>query len=425
MAPMKKTLLWLEGHHPGPTRYHPHIIHQNKAEILDTLGHWPEAISLYEGNIAAARSVGRNQDAAFNESKLCQVLMEMGHYDRALERLENARQLMASGGDRIWGTKLLSTIGIAHWYLGDLDRAIDCFQQALAGFEALGDREQLANLYNNLGNAWGDKGNNDLARRCYEKNISLCRETGSLDSLQRGLGNLGILHFLAGEYEQALMLYNEKQVICQRLGNKKSLSIAIGNIGVLESARGRFREAMDCFERKLAICQTLDDRLETTLTVGNIGTVHYRQGDHRAALERYDQAVKSLRSLGAKYHLGEFLAYAAESLLRLGRADQAAELGREAMKLAQEMDQAEVKHRCQSLELRIRALGDPEGARRELEALASTSTDDQLQAFIHRDLYHLSNEQTHRQAALQMFRKLYDAAPFIEYRQAIEELENS
>lgn len=418
---IKLSILWC--HSPAAGRYLPHAVLRSKAEILDILGHWLEAIAIYERSIDVALAVDRPDVAGGNAHDLARVLLDMGRYDDALGRLAEAGRLMADAGDEDGATKVIATTGIVHWYRGELDRAIDCLEQLVPLYQRLGDRVSLSNLYNNLGNAWADRGDYQTAERYYRDQIGICRDVGHLDGLQRGLGNLAILHQLAGEYETALALQQEKLALCQKLGNKKSSNIAIGNIGVVFSDMGRFDEALECYEQKREICRFLGDSLETALVSGNIGIVRQRQGNDAVALACFTEAIGGLRTLGAKYHLAEFLFRAAECCLRSDQAARAATLCRESAAVAAEMGQTAAAGRAAIVEHTILALTDPGEARRQLESMAARIEDESLLAVIAIELYRLTRDETHRQRALEVNRALFAKSPCVDYRQAIEELE--
>lgn len=418
---MKLHTLWC--HAPAAGRHLPHAVLRSKAEILDILGHWPEAIAIYQRSIDFALSIDRPDIAAANGHDLARVLLDMGRYDDALASLDAARRLAAEAGDEDAATKVAATTGIVHWYRGELTRATECLEQLVPVYQRRGDRVSLSNLYNNLGNAWADRGDYRTAERYYRDQIAICRDVGHLDGLQRGLGNLAILHQLAGEYETALALHQEKLAISRKLGNRKSSNIAIGNIGVVYSDMGRFDEALECFRQKREICRFLGDPLETALAAGNIGIARQRQGGDEAALACFTEAIDGLRALGARYHLSEFLSHAAEVQLRLGDAARAAALCREAGDVAREMNQTEQAGYIAVLECRIQGAADPAGARLRLEAMAAAASDDKLLAVIAIELYRLTRDETHRQRALAVNRALYAKVPCVDWRQAIEELE--
>jgi tetratricopeptide (TPR) repeat protein len=351
------------------------------------------------------------------------VLIDMGSYDQALGHLENAKRSFIKTGDTAAAAKADATIGIVYWYRGELERAIACLERLAPVYQRLGDRVSLSNLYNNLGNAWGDRGDHQKAERYYRDQIAICRECGHLDGLQRGLGNLGILHYLAGEYPAALALYQEKLSISQQMGNQKSISIAIGNIGLLYSDQGRFSEALGCYHQKQVICRLLDDPLELAIVTGNIGVVRQRQGDDAAALGNYLTTIQQLRELGAKYHLAEFLFRAADAQLRLNRRDEAAALCREAKTVAGEMHQDEAAVRATVIECQLRHRADPDGAIRKLQSIIAGTGEDRQRAYLYLELYRLTRDSEHRRIALELNRALFAITPFIEYRQAIEFME--
>ncbi|HTY07921.1 MAG TPA: tetratricopeptide repeat protein [Candidatus Edwardsbacteria bacterium] len=417
-------VLWCRDPSAGD-RCLPYEVLRSKAGILDLMGRWPEALELFQGNIALGEAASRADIAGINEHDLGRVLIDMGRYDEALGHLERAKRLLGQTGDEAAATKADATIGIVYWFRGELDRAIAALEPLIPVYERLGDRVALSNILNNLANAVADRGDRPGAERYYQEQIAICRETGHLDGLQRGLGNLGIMRYLAGDYPAALAFYREKLAISERMGNRKSSGIAIGNIGLVYADQGRFDEALEWYERKRAICRALDDRLELAIVTGNIGTVHQRHGEHEAALAKFLETIAQLKALGAKYHLAEFLFRAADAALRLGDQVRAAGLCGEARQVAAEMNQREIGEYAAVVECRIQAAADPAGTRARLEMMLAQAADGTLVALLHHELFRLTGDAGHRRAALEKYRALYAITPFIEHRLAIEELERT
>jgi tetratricopeptide (TPR) repeat protein len=199
----------------------------------------------------------------------------------------------------------------------------------------------------------------------------------------------------------------------------------IANLGYVYQDQGRYEHALRCFEQALRIALEIGDRRLTGI-VGSIANVYASQGRYDSEVERlYRQSVAIQSALNTRFYLAPTLHTLATFYFRQQRYEEARTLNDEALDMAIQIGRKDTELAAQLLEIQLDvATGDldKKAAIRKVEALAQQWPDEQYQASVQYHLWLLDKGMESARRAADLYRKLYDKSPKVEYRKRYEEL---
>ena len=280
-------------------------------------------------------------------------------------------------------------------------------ERAAAEAETVGDRLELANAYAVLDGALVDLGEGVRAGVFAEKAVEIYSASGDLPGLGTVEVSIGVRAYAEGRWDDAVAAYLRAQNAFQRAGNEAQAALAAGNIGEVLVSQGRFAEAEPLLAETIRVlrahasagpalfCEMQIGRLklgtgafeeaarflartrEEAAAIGIRGLaseagIHLaatltRQGDHDRALDVLDAEDERAGELVAA--LGGALACArAETLLAVGRLDEASAVVASGLIVSGEHDALYDRARLLVLEARLDRARGKSGAEALREA---------------------------------------------------------
>ena len=260
---------------------------------------------------------------------------------------------------------------------GDLERASQILEEVLPEVERLGDSGLLVRTYYVLcmirqmsgmfaemerfselcvaaaersGNtdlallASGARGNTlialcewEAAKEWYLDVAEIHRNTGCRQGLAVTLGNLGRVHMFLGEWSSADDCLERSSALARELASEYSLGLNSGNYALLQMRRGALGSAAASFGEAVVHAELAGDDLGLASVLSDLGELeHISRSDH-AALEFFARSGELMDRSGAVDDLPALHRRKAESLMTLGRSEEARELARAALASAEEM----------------------------------------------------------------------------------------
>ena len=250
---------------------------------------------------------------------------------------------------------------------GDFDQVQTHFNEAIPIYQALGEKRQLATIYDWL---------------------------GLMASDQRLL-------------DEALAYLGQAQQLHQEADNERGQVFNLGMTAVVYSVMGRLEDALTSQQEVLSRYEQLDYPLGMARTANNIGLLHHELGAYEAAVSYLDQASQVARQIGSLSTVYNALGNKGESLLALGRYDQAHRCYGQALDYFQETGmtwrECEIQWRLGQLYL---CLGDDQQAQQALcnsLALPGAEEDPEALAIAHGLLGMMHHRQGNGPQALEHF----------------------
>jgi putative nucleotidyltransferase with HDIG domain len=327
------------------------LLHDARAH--ERAGRMPEAISSYEGAIAAAQGASesalwaealrrlavvrhrRGESAAARE--LCrrshgvarqagnavlagEALNTLGGIDLETDAITDARgnflcALELGGQSRALRARVEQNLGILANIQGDLDEALARYARSLDAYRASDDEHGCAIAYHNLGMASADRQALDQAERFYQKSYEIAARVGDVHLQGLCLINHADVHIQRERYveaqanaETALAIFNQLDAIGEKSEAYRVIGVVYRETGRAALAESRLRAAIGMAvragsllneaeaSRELAVLYQSMGRNQEALTLLNAAHSLFGRLDARIDLVHVDGKVSELKT---------------------------------------------------------------------------------------------------------------------------------
>jgi len=230
---------------------------------------------------------------------------------------------------------------------GRYHTAIDELTNVEASALALGDTKRLAAVAGNLGAAYLGTGQHQRADSALARSIELAKDIGDERLHAAGLNNLAALRARQNDHDQALAIYEESIVVASAIDKVDIAIDATINRAKLLLKLDRNDAAVENLSRADQLLDAAAPSSETALRLLALGREWSKFGQTEPAYEAFLRA-KEIADAEDDKRLGSFsVGYLAELYEGSNRIDEALQLSRQAMFLAQSADASELLYRWQ------------------------------------------------------------------------------
>ena len=279
-----------------------------------------------------------------------------GVTDETLAGLVELEQMVAAGryeealglGQRLLGLgssahrlgRIRFHLGQAHLNLGQLDAAGRLLREAHAHFEAVEDQLMLAECLGteaSLAYMTRKQG----ARELVDRALFICRAIKPLPqpTEARLLAILANIHLANKDWDQAIGIYQQAIDAAGSLFDLRRLALMYNGLSDAYRETGQV-EAAACFaNRSIALLEVLHDRLALARAENNLGLIMLAKGDHAQAREHLDRSLGLFEETELQIGRAGVLLSLCELSLHVGQVAHAEELAREALELAENLDE--------------------------------------------------------------------------------------
>ena len=343
------------------------------AEHVERLAHHAVRGETWERAATYLRQAGEKatERSAYQQAAVCfeQALAALGHIPASRERLEQAidlhldafgalvvtgalakvpdhlheaEALTARLGDERRLGWVLVALGNHAWVSGDSDRALEVCQHALAIATRLGDVPLRMRASTFLGLRQQTAGE-------YREGVEFLRRAAEALQLHERFGGVfggaGLLSVSArerlawclaelGEFEEAMACGEEAVRIAREFDHPHSLAYAHRSLGLISLRRGDASSAILPLERAVQVCRVAQVRLPFDVAAGHLGYAYALVGRLPEGVNLMEEALADPAATGTTNH-PLLLAYLGEAHLLAGRREDALEVARRALELAQ------------------------------------------------------------------------------------------
>ena len=230
-------------------------------------------------------------------------------YAMALKYSSQALQMFKEIGDKTGTARILSDIGVVHWYQSDYPDALKYYFDALRINEEIGNKPDIAVTLCNIGIVYNSQKDYQKALTYITKANTIDEETGNKSGIAANLGDIGELYRNLNNHEKALE-YNFKSLqLYKELGDKNGMARDLGNLGVIYTEQKNYSKALEYHLQSLKISEELGVKIETAASLGNIGNIYLEMAKDTvtgkrsvAALQKAkvytDSAIRISREIG-------------------------------------------------------------------------------------------------------------------------------
>jgi len=274
-------------------------VHAGLGDCLVFSGEYPEARGHYEWALQAL-SEDLGQERSGLQRNIARTFERQGDYDRALEHLAHAEQILASAAAPypVEFAQIWSDIAWIHFRRGEPEKAETLLRRALETVEVTTAYEVIASISNRLGGIALNRGDWDQAVLFLRQSISIREETHDTVNLATSLNNLGVLEIEMGHFDSALENLTRGLSLKQRLGQPEGIGMALNNLGWLRILRGELAEARKILQNALTLGQQIGYSLLQHQATHTLVEMYLAAHDWKTALATLDATLPAVESLG-------------------------------------------------------------------------------------------------------------------------------
>jgi CHAT domain-containing protein len=301
-----------------------------KAQALHVLGHYAEALELYEQTRQIYQHQNKEVEAARVSRAMIDALMYLGRYEEALSLAGEARQTFASHGERILTAQLETNVGNIHHRLDQYHEALACYNKASEVFAETGDLAAQGVIAFNSANIYSNLDDFRRAQSLYQQAYDLYHAQDLKMAATHVRYSLGYLHFLKGEYHQAMRVLHQVQIELMGFEDERMVGLCDLDLAEIYLQLNALHEAVEMAARARGRFQAL--------------ALHYEAGKalmfqglalmQRALLGEAEQALRKAQQEftgeGNEIYLGLIDIYLADLMLKRNQPAEAIGLAADA-----------------------------------------------------------------------------------------------
>lgn len=229
------------------------------------------------------------------------IFRRQGQYVKALECLEKVLaiqiEVLGEGSTEVADT--YTELGILLYHQAKYEASLDRFRQALAIWSAMDDRQSLevVNCYTNIGNIYWAKHDFEKALDYYQSalNVQLAVLTARDPVVAVSYNNVGLIYYEREKYEKALE-YHQKALDLRLsvLGERHAETArSYENLSAVYQKTGREETALSLSQKALAIrLESLGEKHPSvTRSYLQIGRLYLAKGEWYPALDLFEKAL--------------------------------------------------------------------------------------------------------------------------------------
>ena len=386
-------------------------------------GNYGKARECFEKQLIINKEIGYKREIGIAVGNLGNVYWNQGNYKKTMECYK--KQLIIN--EEI-GFK--RGIGIAVGNMGNVyfdqeiyEKALKCYKKQLRINEEIGNKKGIGIAVVNMGTVYSDQGKYEKAIKCYQKSLKFFEDIGYKAGISSAVGNLGTVYSDQGKFEKAIE-YSEKSLkFFEEIGDKGGMAFAVGALGDLYRVKENYRKAMECYVKQLKVCEELGDKSGISLIVGNMGIACKEEGNLKSAIEHIDRSTQISNEIDNKSVIAKNLLLKAEIFLIKMKYKEALEMCDEGLSIAMELTDSKMIFVGQILKNKILSINDKKAGELYLESMLNDYDEGCQIADINFELFKLTGYAKYKIRAMDLYNKLYDEIPKIDFKNKIKELE--
>ena len=263
------------------------------AHLAYVRNHHEEAAALYATAVELFGRQGAGIEVGRTLSSALQTLIYLGRYEEAKDWAKRAEAIFLRHGDALRLARLDSNAGNIDFRLDQPREAIARYERALEGFREFGDAKDVAAALNNLIVSHTSLGQFNAALAYYGQVREHCQVHGLVPLTAQADYNIAYLYMLRGDYARARRLYDTSREHCRAAGDAYHAALCDLDEAEMSLELNLTREGDLLARRAAAGFEQLGMRYEQAKSLVNIAVAASQRGDGPLA----DSTLKRARSL--------------------------------------------------------------------------------------------------------------------------------
>lgn len=296
------------------------------------------AINFYQKAINFLREHGGDEQLKTKldvNLRLAQVLNWQARYSDAVEIYNEVFKDAELHKDPFAQVRALNGKALSLEYQGDHNGSLESAAQAEALARQVDEKTELANALLAQSIARIRLGEAQAAQLLSEQALELSKELNLEGNMARCLNLLGASYYISGRMDKAEEYMESALKIFQDIGDRQQGMDLLNNLGVIADARGDYESAFKRYDGATTIAHEIGYRDGEIVFLAN-------RGGEQLALKNYEAAETDLRQairmagITGSWIMPLAFSYRAETLLGLGKPEEAFYSARQALVLSEE-----------------------------------------------------------------------------------------
>lgn len=267
-------------------------------------GDYQAALDAYTKSLAIAESVNDMPGACAARGGIGDVLVNIGSCEEALAHYRHCLDYYQSVDNRPQTANACSRIGYACKLLGQYPEAIAFFDRCYALHASTGSQRGLVIALLNKGSTLLLLGDVDAALPCFESSLALLASMKDKHLEANALLGIVNVNIRRQEYAEALERLAACLVLYESIGEKAGGAEVYGRMGIVHALVGNDREALACFDRAHAICEEIGLRQLDVFALYHRGETLLRMGRTEDAGASFTKGLSMATEIGNTFGIG-------------------------------------------------------------------------------------------------------------------------
>jgi len=263
-------------------------------EIMAELKQYKPAIKFAKTAFERFGELGCQLGQGMVKDAMGRVYIVMDKPDKAIEAVDQAREIADNMGDKRWSAKLLFGVAQAHMKAKDTNEAIETLDKTIGLAQAAGDMQETARLQQNLIDALLFRQRNPKAALRVAKEARTMAQKNS-DKRAEAMAILreGMAQGSMGKKDEAAQLAKQAQELFQESYWPRGEAQCLHFMADLRSQSGDLDSALECAEERLAVLRGIHDLSMEANAMLQLAQLHMKDDNYEEA-ERLAQAAVAL-----------------------------------------------------------------------------------------------------------------------------------
>jgi tetratricopeptide (TPR) repeat protein len=260
--------------------------------------HDAQAVDLAQLEVLAAGDRALETEVA---NRRAVRLLRIGDYAGAVAAAEAAAAAARTAGDELSRGEALRVLGEIYERTGQFERGLEVVEEAVEILSRVGAAHAEMKARIGIGRNHLTRSRYEKAWETYEPILERLDETAD-PWLERVVRNhVAVIHLCLGEFEAAMWSARRSMELCDFYGDRARAGDNLSVCGIILTEVGQFREARDSFRAALEIHDQTKSRWSRADCQVYAGANEAWLGEFAAGVALLEESRASARELGARY----------------------------------------------------------------------------------------------------------------------------
>jgi len=260
--------------------------------------HEAQALDLAQLDVLVAGDLKLEADVA---NRRAVRLLRVGDYAGAVAAAEAAAAAARTAGDELSRGEALRVLGEAYERTGQFERGLEVVEEAVEILSRAGAAHAEMKARIGIGRNHLTRSRYEKAWETYEPILERLDETSD-PWLERVVRNhVAVIHLCLGEFEAAMWSAKRSMELCEFYGDRARAGDNLSVCGIILTEVGQYKEASERFRDALAIHDKTQSRWSRTDCQVYAGANEACLGEFAAGVALLEESRASAREIGARY----------------------------------------------------------------------------------------------------------------------------